>query len=110
MLVSVSVCALPCWPQDSFLAEQAVACGFGPLGHALRDAGLAAGQSANLGLRNSQRGSSPALGANPFAEVIYGFHGPILARNAIARKPQFAACAILVRRAVGGDGTIPVPP
>lgn len=106
----VSVCALPRGPQDSFLAEQPVACGLGPFGYALSHAGLTACQSAHLGLGNAQRGSSPPLGANPFAEVIYGFHWPILARNAIACKPKFAACAILVRRAVGGGGTIPVPP
>jgi hypothetical protein len=109
MLVSVSVCALPCGPQDSLLAEQPVACGLGSFGYALSHAGLTACQSAHLGLRNTQRGSSPPLGANPLAEVIYGFHARILAPNATECKRQIAVCAILVRWATGGGGTIPVP-
>ena len=36
----VSVCALPRGPQDSFLAEQPVACGLGPFGYALSHACL----------------------------------------------------------------------
>lgn len=106
----VCVCALPRGPQDSFLAEQPVACGLGPLGYALSHAGLTAGQSAHLGLGNAQRGSSPPLGANPLAEVIYGFHVPILAPNAIDCKPPVAHGAMALARGMAGGRTINVPP